>query len=110
MLTLFLIKWKDSHGQIQKYYPINKISHKWRDIGVLVGLSLAELNNISAKHSEDAKRCCEAVLEKWLDSPPHHYPTTWQGLLEVLEDSQLSRVVSELKNILDKNSLSQSLC
>ena len=102
---LALIKWKDDQGHTQKFFLKDKISHKWRDIGELTGLSFPELDNISEKYRGDPKECCRAVLGQWLDNPPLDYPTTWEGLLELLEDSQLGQVVTELRNILDKAKL-----
>ena len=99
---LSLIKWKDDQGQTQKFFLRDKISHKWRDIGERAGLTFPELENISEKYRSDPKECCRAVLGQWLDNPPPDYPTTWQGLLELLEDSQLCQVVSELRAILGK--------
>ena len=40
---------------------------------------------------------CEAVLSHWLDHNPRHYPATWEGLYELLNDSELSQVVNKLK-------------
>lgn len=50
--------------------------------------------------------CCRAVLGNWLDNPPADYPVTWPGLIELLEDSQLGQVVSELRKVLDRSNLS----
>ena len=84
---------------------MDKISHKWRDIGGLTGLSFSDLENISEKHRGDPKECCRAVLGHWMDNPPPDYPTTWQGLIELLEDSQLGQVVSQLRTVLNKANL-----
>ena len=100
---LIFIGWKDEQGQTQEYYLTDKISHKWRDIGSLSGLSLSELATISELFPNDSKKCCRAVLGQWLDNPPPNYPTTWQGLLELLEDSQLGHIVSELRNLVYKS-------
>ena len=90
-----LIKWTDEGGDIQQFYLIEKISHKWRDIG--------ELESISMKYRGDTKECCRAVLGQWLDNPPPDYPTIlWQGLIELLEDSRLGQVASELRKVLVK--------
>ena len=102
---LALIRWKDDQGHTQRFFLRDKISHKWRDIGELTGLSFPELDNISEKYRSDPKECCRAVLGQWLDNPPPDYPTTWQGLLELLEDSQLGQVMTELRNVLDKAKL-----
>ena len=107
--SLTLIKWNDDNGQTQRFYLTEKISHKWRDMGGLLELSFSELDNISEKHRGDPKECCRAVLKEWLDDPPPNYPTTWQGLLELLEDSQLGGIVSKLRALLDRDSLTKSL-
>ena len=99
---LALIRWKDDHGRTQRFFLKDMISHKWRDIGELTGLSFPELDNLYEKYCGDPKECCRAVLGQWLNNPPPDYPTTWQGLIELLKDSQLGQAATELKNILDK--------
>ena len=100
---LKLIKWKDEEGgEVQRFYLMDKISHKWRDIGELLNLSHSELETISMKNHKDPKECCRAVLGHWLDDPPEGYPTTWTGLIELLEDSQLGQVASLLGSVLNK--------
>ena len=49
-----------------------------------------------------AEKCCRTVLGQWLDDPPQGYPPTWVGLIELLDDSQLGQVASQVRNILDK--------
>ena len=102
---LSLIKWKDNLGRSQRYYLMDKITHEWRTLGELLGLLSSELQSLAAEHQNRPKECCRAVLDQWFDNPPPNYPTTWQGLLELLEDSQLGQVVTELRAILDKASL-----
>ena len=102
---LALIKWKDGQGQTQRFYLMDKIAYKWRTLGELLGLSFSKLQSLAADHRDKSEECCRAVLGQWLDNPPPDYPTTWQGLLELLEDSQLGQVVTELRNVLDKAKL-----
>ena len=99
---LKLIKWKDDKGVVQRFYLMDNISHRWRDIGELLNLSHSKLESISMKCLKDPKECCRAVLGQWLDHPPEGYPTTWAGLIELLDDSQLGQVASQVKDILDK--------
>lgn len=99
---LRVIKWTDERGQIQRYFLMEKIQNKWSDIGELVGLSLAQLEDISKEHQRNAEQCFRAVLKQWFDHPPPDYPTTWSGLLELLEDCRLTDVVAELKDALRK--------
>ena len=100
---LIIIGWKDEQGEIQEYYLTDKISHKWRDIGSFNGLSLSELATISELFPNDPKECCQAVLGQWLDNPPTDYPTTWQGLLQLLKDSQLDQTASESRSLVYKS-------
>ena len=97
-----MIKWKTEGGDTERFYLMDHISHKWRDIGELLDISHSELKSISEKYRGDSKECCREVLGRWLDNPPVDYPTTWHGIIELLEDSQLGQVVSQLKSILDR--------
>ena len=72
--------------------------HKWKDIGNLV-LPRQQLE-VWGRRMDD-KDCCEAVLCAWLDQSPRRYPATWEGLYELLDDSQLGQVVIELRNAVD---------
>ena len=102
---LTLIKWKDDQGQTQRFYLMDSIAYKWRTLGELLGLPFSKLQSLAADHQDKSEECCRAVLGQWLDNPPPDYPTTWQGLLELLEDGQLGQVVTELRNALDKAKL-----
>lgn len=52
------------------------------------------------KYHGDPDWCCRAVLVQLLENPPSDYPATWQGLIDLLENSQLGQVVVELRTIL----------
>ena len=81
---------------------MERISNRWRDIGELIDLPFSKLDNMSKMYQRDSEECCRAVLSHWLDNPPPNYPITWKGLIDLLEDSQLGQVVSDLRNVLDK--------
>ena len=89
-----IIRWKDESGEIRKFKLKQSIVHKWRDLGDLI-VPWQQLE-VWAKE-KDAKECCTAVLLYWLEHPPHNYPATWEGLYELLDDCELSQVVTELK-------------
>ena len=99
---LILLKWTDNQGQAQRFYLMDKIKDKWHTFGSMLGLNVKSL---TAQHQGNAEDCCRTVLDQWLDNPPPDYPATWQGLLDLLEDSQLGQVVTDLRTILDKASL-----
>ena len=85
---------------------MDKIQNKWRDIGELLHLLPAQLIGISTEHRDKPIECCRAVLSRWLDNPPPNYPVTWDGLIELLEDCQLTQVATELKTVLSTANLS----
>ena len=84
---------------------MEKLSLHWRDIGTLIGLSFQQLECLASEHRGKHTDCCSAVLGSWLDDPPEEYPITWSGLIELLQDSGLSQVVSELKSALSKSNI-----
>ena len=84
---------------------MERISSKWRDIGELVGISFQQLACMAKEHHGNHMDCCRAVLGFWLDNPPEEYPTTWKGLLQLLDDCRLGQVVSELKIVLSKSNI-----
>ena len=51
---------------------------------------------------KDAEDCCDAVLSHWLDHPPRHYPATWEGLYELLDDSELGQPAADLKKAVER--------
>ena len=99
---LILIKWKNDQGKTERFYVAEKIAHKWRDLGVLLGLSPSMLESLAENHRGDAHACCQELLGRWLESPPLEYPSTWRGLVELLLDCQLEQVAEELKATLFK--------
>ena len=99
---LTLIKWKDDGGEEQLFYLRESIAYKWRTIGELVGLAYPKLESLAQKHQDQPEECCREVLGLWLENPPKDYPTTWQGLIDLLKHSKLSEVVAQLTNALSK--------
>ena len=102
---LFLIKWKDEHEKTQRFHLLQNISHKWRTIGKLLDLSPPRLQSLAMEHRDKPEECCQAVMDLWLTNPPDDYPCTWPGLIELLEDSQLGQIASQLRNVLHKANL-----
>ena len=101
---LTLIKWNDASGTTQRFYLMDRISVKWRETGDLLELSAAQLQGIVTEHQGNQEACCRAILSKWMENPPCEYPVSWEGLIELLEDSRLSQVVKELKTALEETS------
>ena len=99
MMNMTTMKWKNTDGVVKKFRLKSRIIHKWRDIGNLVA-SYEQLE-VWAKDLKDSNSCCDAVLNHWLTHPPSQYPATWEGLLELLDDIEVSSVATELKTALE---------
>ena len=97
--NLTVIRWENERGEVNRFRLKSSIYHKWRNVGDLV-CSRQQLD-VWAKE-KDSKECCDAVLSHWLDHPTGHYPATWEGLYELLNDSELSQVAVDLKNAVEK--------
>ena len=103
--NLTLMRWRDDQGLTQRFYLMESISYKWRTIGELIGLPFSKLESLSIEHRDKPEHCCRSVLGSWLENPPPRYPATWQGLIELLEDSQLGQIVCQLKSALGSANL-----
>ena len=101
---LQLIKWTEG-GENKRFYLIDEISNKWRDLGRLLLIGEGQLRGIITE-CQNVNECCRAVLTKWQENPPPDYPATWGGLIELLEDCRLPEVANELKGALNKANLS----
>ena len=93
-----MISWRNERGEVKKFRLKQSIMHKWRDISDLV-VPWQQLE-VWAKRKDD-KECCSAVLSYWLEHPSHNYPATWEGLYELLKDSELGQVAIELRQAVD---------
>ena len=98
MTNLTIFKWKNKDGEVKKFRLKSRVVHKWRDIGDIV--TSYEQLEVWDK-DKDSNGCCSAVLNHWLNHPPSQYPATWEGLIELLDDIELSNVAIELKVALE---------
>ena len=60
---------------------------QWRVIGTLLDLPSETLNIIEHDHRDKAERCCNAMLEKWLQVDT---TASWGKLFTVIELSAIS--------------------
>ena len=96
--NLTVLKWKNEKGEMKKFRLKQSVIHRWRNIGDLV--VPRQLLEVWAKRKDD-EESCRAVLSYWLDHSLHHYPATWEGLYELLDDSELGQVAIELRQAVD---------
>ncbi len=60
------------------------VRYKWWTIGVELGLRLADLENIRAKHGKELAACLADMVALWLT--PAEPVATWAVLVSALQD------------------------
>ena len=99
--SLTLLKWKDEHGKEQTLRLVEKISCKWLNFGLAVDIEEDRLEAWKQQHHEEASGCLLEVMMHWLRSGGcEDYPTTWEGLHQLLVDVGYEKVAEELKTAL----------
>ena len=94
------IAWVSVQGT-QKLEILNTVSAKWRNIGILLGQKIADLDRYQKIEGNDNKGCCIRVFNHWIDSGGHvDYPVTWKGLEDLLHDIEHGGAAEKLKNAL----------
>ena len=82
---------------------IKSIAPRWKQAGVYLDFDPdgKELNLIEAEHGHKANGpiiCCQEMLQRWLAGGG--VPATWGNLIEVLEDSEETHLVEQVKSAL----------
>ncbi len=100
MSNLVLLKGTDSNNKKQRIQIISELSPKLSDISDLLGFSSALTQQIELNKNRVQDRCKE-VMRLWLSSEEgaYRYSTTWEGLIELLEDIELSRLASDIQEV-----------
>ncbi len=76
---------------------------KWDDAGDLLELTPARLQGIDRHHRGDVRQCCRDVLIDWIKNGSPRYPPTWDGLIKLLINLELSSIADTLKLALKKS-------
>ena len=64
--------------------------HKWRLIGLQLGVHAEYLDTIAVEHSDDLAQCCSTVFKRWAHnelSGSDIQPFMWLSLITVLDGS-----------------------
>ena len=98
--NLQLLKWIDENGDKKELRILKEAAPFWKHIGGHLELSPAELDTIRKNNVEDQIGRLRDVFTKWLTngsrlSNAHLYPVNWQGLRQLLVDSQLEDTIAK---------------
>ena len=91
------IKYLDG-GRVKTFNLGEKVSGKWRDMGIRMGIGLNTLDNIEDDKGKVSK-CWQEIMKKWMsgEGARSGYPATWEGLYELLNSVKVSKVAQDLK-------------
>ncbi len=95
--ALILLKWTDQDGQIHSLRLRNGLKPYWCDMGLLLGISMSGLDGLLVNRSRDVRQCCQDVLYDWIQNGSSDYPATWDGLINLLHNMDLSSLASSLE-------------
>eukprot|EP00058_Branchiostoma_floridae_P018578 XP_002604067.1 hypothetical protein BRAFLDRAFT_71643 [Branchiostoma floridae] len=80
----------------------------WRELGINLGLSESDMEQISQRHQDDAESCCLAVLEEWLHQAGTN--ATVEGLKTALGLAGQREIVEKLDTMVHgEQSMSRQL-
>ena len=82
---------------------MKKVSSKWREFGIVLGPGMNELDAWDAELRGQTERCWQKVMQHWLDGRTDKYPSTWEGLYEMLEDQEYAEVAKGLKTAVENS-------
>ena len=79
------------------------VKHKWRLIGIHLGVDQAELEQITHDCHGDDSRCSSELFRKWAaEEVSKSCPFTWKGLIEALDNDVVkeSSLARDLESII----------
>ena len=93
-------------GQKKKFNLEERVSSKWREMGIGMSIELNTLDNIEDDKGKVSK-CWQEIMKRWMDGEGESsgYPATWEGLYELLGDMGVSQVARELMKAVDNYSV-----
>ena len=71
----------------QRAFIVQQVGHKWRLIGMHLGVDQAELEQITHECGGDHSLCCSELFRKWAaQEVSTSSPFTWKGVIEALDN------------------------
>jgi hypothetical protein len=95
--ALTLIKWEDNSGVKKRFHLIDRVSHYFEVFGRMLLIEPRRLESWRQKYSGDSTKCFLKIMERWFETGSDEYPTTWEGMYEMLEDTELPQVAQDLR-------------
>ena len=100
--SLHIIKWNNDDGSEEVFCLTKRVSTRWKDIGILLGLESNELTAIERDIPLDTGMRWNKVMECWLEGCSSEYFPTWEGLYALLNDIECSEIAIKLEDAVNK--------
>ena len=99
-----IIKYMEG-GEKKKFNLEERVSGKWREMGIGMNIELNTLDNIEDDKGKVSK-CWQEIMKRWMDGEGESsgYPASWEGLCELLGDVGASQVARELMKAVENYS------
>ncbi len=90
------LKWNKA-GKQERIRIISEVTPHWRDFGIALGFSIAELDAIEMGCLRDPRACLQKLFGQWVLSKESY---SWNGLIEALRDSELDNLAVDVEHFL----------
>ena len=57
---------------------MQRVSAHWKNVGLNLGLDVADLDRIGQENKRSTDKCLTAVIAEWLKNHPPDCPPTWR--------------------------------
>ena len=94
--NLMVLRWNDKEGRQHRISITGAMKSKWQSLCDIMEIPNATVEYLVRNCRRDEEKCCRAILTYWLENGSPAYSATWEGLLALLEDLQLSSLFSKL--------------
>lgn len=104
LANLRLLSWHNNSGERITFSVVERVLHKWKDIGILLGFNYSVLESIEKEKNQVAKECLFKIFDEWtkfsMQQTNDQYSPTWNGLVNLLQDIGDSQLADNLVDIL----------
>lgn len=103
---LLILKYTD-RGEKKKLRIINAVSHKWKDITILICDEPYKIvgSKLEEKYPGNPSECLKHIfIDYFINKKPQRYSQDWNGLLDVLKDAKLEKLANLAERILSLES------
>lgn len=101
VMNLSCLKYKSASGKDERLFVMDDMAPRWRNVGLMLNFSPADLDNIETSQQKDPVKCCEKLMSQWLGGfVSDSRPKTWSTLIEALKDARLGDLADKIEAIL----------